>query len=509
MAKKLSSRELAAKKAGGSLNYKTGRVTVPAKSTPKRASSAAPAQPSYSTPEGAIGQNADGSYIMADGSTKRPMSSATNPQAMNYQPQASFDTKNFSSAKSSSSSSSSKSPSAKGVEFTQNAANGRNTLGQVFGAVTDVAKQVKNTPVFQAGATGILKTADKGMRALRPMLGINIAQASAGDGIDYSKTLGLDNYFQEGAPQIDSMVDQQEPLASFLDPTKLSSQMSDIRQAPPAPQAVDENADVWNPAPQGGSQRGLGSGGTAGGSMSQSQSMGGVRQPETGNSDKYFDKIRSQSEEAFQELMDSLSPTYQGYKDEYETELQKALMEEQNALLGRQMAYGTADSEQRDQAQAKIAGEFADKRSSFLRRLSEQEGGQRAQLGYDFAQDQQDMGMKQWQMMQQQAQQQFENDMMMLKQRSSGAKSGYSQEDINNWLDEQGQTAVDYGMTGGAREGIARRASKMFGGTPNNYINFFPNQWESGYTARPKITYKTDPFTGQSVAYDAYGNPIQ
>lgn len=278
-----------------------------------------------------------------------------------------------------------------------------------------------------------------------------------------------------------------------------------------APTAVDENADVWGP-PQGPAQRppvaGYGGGGSSVG-MALGQS-GAAAKPVTTDAEKYFRQLKEQSEDAFQQMLDSLSPTYKGYKDEFETELQKALMEERNALLGRQMAYGTADSEQRDQAEARISGEFADKRSSFLRRLVDQEASQRAQLGYDFASDQQDMGMKQWQMMQQQAQQQFENDLALLKQRKSGSGSGYSQEDINNWLDEQAQMSVDYdGNAPFARESIARRASKMFGGTPQNYINFFPDQWESGYTARPKITYRTDPMTGETVAYDSRGNPVQ
>lgn len=62
---KLSSREKAAQKAGGTLNYKTGKITVPVKKPTVRVTSS-----KQSTPSNAIGQNKDGSYIYANGSSQ-------------------------------------------------------------------------------------------------------------------------------------------------------------------------------------------------------------------------------------------------------------------------------------------------------------------------------------------------------------------------------------------------------------------------------------------------------
>lgn len=68
---KLSSREKAAKKAGGTLNYKTGKISVPVKKTPVR-STASVSKPSGKT---AIASNADGTVRYSDGTSSNPYAS--------------------------------------------------------------------------------------------------------------------------------------------------------------------------------------------------------------------------------------------------------------------------------------------------------------------------------------------------------------------------------------------------------------------------------------------------
>lgn len=67
---KLSSREKAAKKAGGTLNYKTGKISVPVKKSPVRSTST-------SKPSGkvAIASNADGTVRYSDGTSSNPYAS--------------------------------------------------------------------------------------------------------------------------------------------------------------------------------------------------------------------------------------------------------------------------------------------------------------------------------------------------------------------------------------------------------------------------------------------------
>lgn len=67
---KLSSREKAAQKAGGTLNYKTGKISVPVKKTPVR--STASSKPSGKV---AIASNADGTTRYSDGTSSNPYAS--------------------------------------------------------------------------------------------------------------------------------------------------------------------------------------------------------------------------------------------------------------------------------------------------------------------------------------------------------------------------------------------------------------------------------------------------
>jgi len=481
----LSARELRASQAGGSLNYNTGAINKPkprlslASPTP----GVRPAQPPMSSSNDPIGQNRDGSYIYANGVNRPqvsssagsiPASSISNPNVQNYQPQ-------FSSPEKASDRSSSK-------RGTRSSSQGTSPIKSIFqkatSSLSDAAKDYTDAVGTAAQTRSSL--------VVPSINGLNEAGAAVAG-----------SFAAPRAANASSLI----PMSSAIDPSAANYQPTPDSIGMPNETPDDEYQDVW--ATSADSEDSIGNdAGEAGffrsGGNTTVNADGSKRSSknndDNGNNpyDQYATLLKAakkQQEEAFADMLEQIDPTYDGYQQDFEQSLSEAQNQERSQLLGRQMAYGTADSEQRDQAEARLTNEFAGKRSTFMQRLAERENGSRAQLGLQRANSLSAMDMKQaetaldsYKYQKSLEQQEFENELNTYKARSSSSNSGNARQNkISAWMDRAKQDAANSRDTSFKREGIARRAAQMFGGSPADYTMYLQDGWEADYSLSPRF----------------------
>jgi len=233
---------------------------------------------------------------------------------------------------------------------------------------------------------------------------------------------------------------------------------------------------------------------------------------------KKIDEIMSMQEDAFNKMLDELGPTYEGYKTDFENEANAAMDKETQAMIARQMSYGTADSEQRDQAQERINSDFENKKADFVRKLINDENANRADLEGKKAGALSSIGMQSannmldaYKYQQDLRQQEFENWLAERKLNASSNEYGSKQNSkILSWLDDEAQKWVEAGGAPNGRESIASRASQLFGGTMNDYLGYFPDNWEYSYSVKPQIHYVPDPLgLNPPQQFDQFGNRLR
>jgi len=479
---KLSAREKAAKKAGGKLNYKTGAVTKrfnPVSAVPK-------ARSRYEmNPEDAPGQTTEQYEArIASGFDAKTVAAARNEAKLTSSPERQREA-----AKK-------KRSSAPKFNLSNNNGGGNPTLTMrgdggdgVAGAVpTTIANSRANSRPANRGFKDWLNNAFDDGSAMD--IASDFTMGNAGRFADVmGKSTPRANASNEMISLDPSQPSNIDPPTNTLDPA------IDDREQAPGP--VDS---FGNPVRSGAGGDGLSGGGTVAATNGRGKSTSDGSGKSGSGKDSPYNAIAKQlqmnskmQEKAFMDMLNSVDPTYQGYRDEFNSSLESALQDERQRLMTRQMGYGTADSEQRDQAEERLTAEFSKQRGDYLAKLATQQGNARSEIGLQRANSLGDSGLRAAQMQmeaykyqQQMTQQEFENNMAERKLRQSGASRGYSQTDMRDWLEAQGQSSVDAGSPDYAREGIEQRASQMFGGRRADYRPFFPDMWENNYTKTPR-----------------------
>lgn len=79
-------------------------------------------------------------------------------------------------------------------------------------------------------------------------------------------------------------------------------------------------------------------------------------------------------------LMAMLDPSYQKMQDDYQKTMEQNKQNDLNALTAQFAAYGTADSEQRNQAEERMRGDYGNKLSQFLSNLMAEK--EKEKMGY-------------------------------------------------------------------------------------------------------------------------------
>lgn len=198
------------------------------------------------------------------------------------------------------------------------------------------------------------------------------------------------------------------------------------------------------------------------------------------------------------------------------TEGQQSLNEDKGQALGQLAslfaAYGTSDSEQRMQQQQRTNTDYAGKLANLLGQLSNQraQGTNDINQSYNtaknsIAQNRMNASMQVQKMLQDAAQQSFENKLKLsqLGQSNLGnVRSGLSNL-ASGWMNG---VADPYSKPGG-REVISQQMAAMYGGSPSTYGNMLPNGWEGLYAQPQELVnlgngYVMDQATGD--VYQAY-----
>lgn len=251
-------------------------------------------------------------------------------------------------------------------------------------------------------------------------------------------------------------------------------------------------------------------------------SQAGLARSSGSNSDpysqymKYIENSKSQQEKAFQDMLASLNPQYQQTEADYSAQLDKQMQEEIQGLVARQAAYGTADSEQRDQAQGRIYSDYAGRKQQYGRQLASDKMTAMNDIKLKMAQqlgaiDQNmaDAYLKQMEYGDRQYQQNFENQLALKK---LGLDSSSATQNDRLKMAAQVQDAASRWVAGGqhayersgGRENIAQQLAAMFGGNGTNYQNFVNTMlrpgWEQNYYQAPRSNSEqvTDPLTGKT-----------
>lgn len=172
--------------------------------------------------------------------------------------------------------------------------------------------------------------------------------------------------------------------------------------------------------------------------LSSGSGKGGKKRGGYPGEDGYLKNARRDMEDSFRRMLEGLDPTYQGYEQDLESEIAKSQALENQNLLARQMSYGTADSEQREQAQERLASDYTGRRAQFMRQLADRKSTQQNEIGLQRSQSLADMDMKRyqaavaaWNAQQQQAQQDFENQIALYTAQKKG--SGGGSEASDSW----------------------------------------------------------------------------
>lgn len=451
---------------------------------------------------------------MSDGSVQRPMSSRTNPEAMNYQPEQTFSAPKSSNKSNSSNKSSSNKSSDPAYSYTPPAQQP---------SMWDSMKSNFNTAMSGGGArggAGQIVTSPQATKSIADMggdFGTKVADSMKdwNFGINTAMAHGpseLDQYLLGG--KTPDLLKGSTDSSLRVDPTQ-----AEVPLAPPAPE-VGTQFDPMNQP-----QTNNGGGNMSVDAMGNSVRSGGSTSGKGSSSDpygkyeKYLKSARDAQEQAFKEMLNQIDPTYEGYQTDYEQALNDSMEQERQALLSRQMSYGTADSEQREQAEGRLTSDFAKQRATFMRQLAEKEASQRADIGGQRANALSSIDMQSanamldaYKYQQAQQQQEFENQLKMMGMRSSGSSaSNANQMKQNQWFDDQAQDWVNQGNAPFGREAIQRRGASMWGGEPDDYASYFPDNWENSYNQEVQIKWVKDPDDpmGGMMAVDQFGNRVQ
>lgn len=439
----LSKREYAAKQAGGTMNYKTGVVKVAAKKAPAKSTSS-----SY----GASPIPGGGTYTVPGAKPTLTPQQQANVAAADAKFYASPDY---------ASQASSFSTKQRETDGPSNKA--RSTSSTTFSQPTPVRQAIN------AVGSGIDSLRSGYDTATRKFTGTDDGQASPsllGVGLSAGKKIlragtnpigrGISAFGELG------LTEELGSLNNYLRPLKAEAsdypQDSPIEQAlAPEGQGVDPSQEVvpeaqnsgidWSKIatdPMGNPAAQDGGGGSTTDAFGVTSTGGSDGKKDKRGDDPYsqlakmYDEDRKMKERAFAEMLDQVDPTYEGYKTEYNTALEKSRFNEKQQLLAQQMAYGTADSEQRAQAEERLALEFADKQGAFNKQLADRENASRAEIGLQRANALSSTNMKaadsyldSYKYQKTLEQQDFENQIAQMKLRAD-AKSGNSKYDPYN-----------------------------------------------------------------------------
>ena len=202
-------------------------------------------------------------------------------------------------------------------------------------------------------------------------------------------------------------------------------------------------------------------------------------------------------EKSFSDLLASLSGEYGGYREKYKSALDENQSAAMRAMLGRFMAYGTADSEQREQAEERMNKSYAQKYGDYLDSLARQEAGARSTIGNQQAKalaaimegessDAYNMLLNK-QGLRQQA---FENQLRSLAASRGGERRPGMDEQAKSLAGDFGRQWVSNQPSpysrGGGREAGSDYLARMLGGSPGEYESYFPDGWEDWYWSAGK-----------------------
>lgn len=515
---KLSKREQAAKKAGGTLNYKTGKISVAPKPSPVMRTTSSKS----TSPWGAAGDAISGEGDMTNAQYEQKIATGLGAGTAAKAREEAKLTSSPEKQKKHSSDKNSK------YYYTPPAPMQPQAPAPVASqgpSMWDSMKSNFNTAMSGGGArggAGQIVTSPQATKSIADMggdFGTKVADSMKdwNFGINTAMAHGpseLDQYLLGG--KTPDLLKGSTDSSLRVDPTQ-----AEVPLAPPAPEVGTQ----FDPMNQPGSNNGGGnmSVDAMGNSVRSGGGGGGKSSGDDGYSayQKQIRAIQKMQEEAFNNMLDQVDPTYKGYQTDYEQALNDSMEQERQALLARQMSYGTADSEQREQAEGRLTSDFAKQRATFMRQLAEKEAAQRADIGGQRANALSSLGMKSadsmldaWKYQQAQAQQEFENQLKMMGMRSSGSNSANkTEQEKRMWIDEQKQNWVNSGsykdgafnVPDGGREAINARYQSYWG-EPNNYA--IPDYWEQTIIPSPNYKWVAPTQFEEGYYVDQQGNRV-
>jgi len=559
----LSKREYAAKQKGGTINYKTGKVSVPQKSrsgsqdfskyyTGKYANNwaegeAAARAAGINTGEGSafdIAMNQRYNPINAErlrtGGSSYP-SDFIGPVRPNdlVGGQKAYTT--GSGSKSSGSSSSGTSGTSgiqkSNLEYVREGLSGLNGIDLSGGKNSvDTSKDKGTTSGMQMpnpyGTGGMQKPQGPSYSQLSPLArglsGINLRPTNTMD----SLLSGVGELSQATFPGSD--VQEVGPgLKMYEGPTiqdlVFGSSLKPII-APPAPDnSAQDNQTGGETKGQDKIKTGRNSGTrSAGSSISSGVAMKSKAPGKTATADeqkKVLQMIEDLREGAFSgadiydEQINQLDPQFAQMENEYKLAQEEQLNQAIQAAMGRQMANNALDSSQTAIIDAQLRQGYGNQMKTYLENLAEQKNaarnallGQRNQTMNQAGQQSLQAYMQWLQFAAQQQQREFENQMALRNYgASAGQRASNTQQQIGRYANELADEWVrnsggnPYAMPNG-REQISQQIANVFGGGMNDYMYLFPNGWESRPIAPSAPNYQSIPAGGMLL--DQNGNII-
>lgn len=532
----LSKREMAAKQAGGNLNYKTNKISV--RSVPKASKSSSSSKSSAYTGPYAPGYAGP---KQSEYSTPVKASYYSGPYSPTYtgKRQEGYDQPVKRS-----------SPGHKSSSQIRKEANDRRALvtpnqrdlaaaaiGRNDGRLTNIKSSdafsrsgnLTNTSPTSLGKllqvlsdpTGMLKGQEKPDLGLTEMLGINnwlrtpTAYAANNELINTQEPVMDQPYFEPNTnPDVNANYDwnndlenrkyagldydararKNELIGMGEDPNAIEDNLSNAPRV-----AGEETTNFGNQLAYGNTE--LPNLGDFGGKMDvgDEQQTGMDNEKYFKEDEKDLKKGRSSAQKALESLIAQTG-----------AEGQQKLNEDKGQALGQLAslfaAYGTSDSEQRMQQQQRMNTDYAGKLATFLSSLANQkaQGTNDINQSYNTARsalnkERRDAAFRVQELMRQAANDSFDRKYKMAQLGRSNMG------DIRNSLADlaSGWTSGlsdPYSRQGG-REVIGQQLASLYGGNSNQYSNMLPNGWEGLYATPPKSNgqpqLERDPVTGQ------------